>query len=276
MQLYDLLMIAVLAGAILFGAWKGLAWQVAALAAIFVSYLVALRFRGVVAPWISAEPPWNTFIAMFILYIACSLVIWVAFGFVKNFIERVRLNNFDRQAGAVLGAVTGATACMIITLFAVTLLGPAQKQSICQSMSGQYIARSINQLSAVVPSELQDVLTPYLTRFNQEVSAYPVPTNGTGTAGQPSTLAMPSGFVEAGAPTSTSGSASGVNPSAIATSPPGGSQYQGQVSHVPSSSTPAPQWVYDSRTGQWIQQAAAAPAGQSWSWQQAADDALRK
>ena len=57
MGIYDLMMLAILAGSILFGLWKGLAWQVASLASIFVSYFVALNFRGPLSGWISASEP---------------------------------------------------------------------------------------------------------------------------------------------------------------------------------------------------------------------------
>ncbi len=123
MQTYDYVMIGVMAAAILFGAWKGLAWQVASLSAIFVSYIVALQFRAPVAAMISVDPPLNGFIAMFAIYAACSLGIWIAFGFVRSYIERFHLRDFDRQAGALLGAIKGALLCIVVTIFAVTLLG---------------------------------------------------------------------------------------------------------------------------------------------------------
>ena len=69
MEIYDIIMLVVLLGATLFGAWKGLAWQVASMGAIVASYFVALEFRDQVSSFISAKPPWNIFIAMLVLYI---------------------------------------------------------------------------------------------------------------------------------------------------------------------------------------------------------------
>lgn len=43
MEPYDILMLVVLAGATVFGAWKGMAWQLASLSSLVVSYLAALR-----------------------------------------------------------------------------------------------------------------------------------------------------------------------------------------------------------------------------------------
>ena len=74
MEHYDILMLAVLVGATLFGAWKGLVWQLASLCAIVASYVVALRFRDVVSVHIKAAAPWNKFLAMLVLYVATPLL----------------------------------------------------------------------------------------------------------------------------------------------------------------------------------------------------------
>lgn len=186
MSFYDILMFVVFAGAILFGLWKGLAWQLASLAAIFISYLVAMQFRGQVAGLIQAPAPWNMFGAMLILYLGTSFVIWIAFGYIRRTIERFHLKEFDRQAGALLGAIKGALLCMVITMFAVTVADERVRSAVVTSKSGNFLARSINQLSAVVPKELHEVLDPLLNQFNQKVSQPPtIPvsadmSNGTG------------------------------------------------------------------------------------------------
>lgn len=182
LSFYDLLMLVVFAGAILFGLWKGLAWQIASLAAVFVSYFVALVFRGQVAVWIPADPPWNQFIAMAVLYLGCSLAIWLAFGAVRRNIARMQLKEFDRQAGALLGAVKGALLCMVITMFAVTIPGDGARRQVIQSRSGNFIASAISRLSAVVPKELHEVLQPHFNRFHERF-AEPLPPQAPGESG---------------------------------------------------------------------------------------------
>ena len=99
MQFYDLVMLAVMGGSILFGLWKGLAWQIASVAAIVVSYFVARNLNGPVANMIGGDPAWNRFLAMFILFLGTSLAIWIVFGFVRSTIERLHLRSFDRAHG---------------------------------------------------------------------------------------------------------------------------------------------------------------------------------
>jgi membrane protein required for colicin V production len=170
MSIYDLVMLIILIGAILFGLWKGLAWQVASVAAIFLSYFVSVTFRGQVATFISAEEPWNQFAAMLILFLGTSLIVWSIFAMVKGRIREMELNGFDRQAGALLGAVKGALLCMVVTMFAVTLLGDTARNAIYASRSGGYIVRGINQVSAVVPTEIHKYIDPYIAEFNNKIA----------------------------------------------------------------------------------------------------------
>jgi membrane protein required for colicin V production len=169
MQAYDIIMLIVLGAAMFLGFRKGLAWQIASVAAIVVSYLVAMQFRDVLASRIDAEPPWNTFLAMLILYIGTSFAIWLVFQMVRGFIDRAKLHEFDRQLGAIFGLAKGVLLCVIITLFAVTLLGDEQRQQIINSRSGLYIARLLDRADAVMPEELHDFLHPYLHRLEGEL-----------------------------------------------------------------------------------------------------------
>jgi membrane protein required for colicin V production len=206
MEIYDFLMISVIVAATFFGAWKGLVWQIASLGAIVASYVVALRFRDPVSSFVQAEPPWNVFVAMLLLYVGTSLVIWILFRMVSRFVNRMKLTEFDRQVGAVFGFAKGILLCVIITLFSVTLLGDAQRQAIVRSRSGAYIARLLNKSSAVMPREVHDVLDPYINSLDQRLQAadgpFPgtenwplqIPDVGAGGATNPTTAVRPSEF----------------------------------------------------------------------------------
>lgn len=202
MQTYDVIMLVVLLSATIFGAWKGLAWQVASLGSIFLSYFVAYHLRGPVAQHIHADPPWNLFLAMLILYVASSLVIWLAFRLVSGVIDRMRLKEFDRQVGAMLGFAKGALLCIVITLFCVTLLGENQKKAIYQSRSGFYIAWLLDKAEGVLPREFHDAVHPYVDRLEPRRpttptwdatvrSLLPENSSSSGTAKPPALPALP-------------------------------------------------------------------------------------
>ena len=97
MGIYDIAMLIVVGGSIWFGYWIGLAWQIASLSAIIVSYIVAVNFRDQVAGFIQADEPWNRIGAMLILFLGTSLIIWTIYASVAkslktmiNFSPRLR------------------------------------------------------------------------------------------------------------------------------------------------------------------------------------------
>ena len=180
MEAYDLIMIAVLVAATLWGAWKGVAWQIASLASLIASYFLALKFSDQLATYIKQDPPWNKFLAMLGIYLGTSLVIWIAFRFVKETIDLVKLREFDRQVGALFGAAKGVLLCVIITFFVVTLPPPMNyKDNVLKSRSGYYIAVLLHRSETIMPAELHDVLDPYMHKLEQELdpvqSASPLP-----------------------------------------------------------------------------------------------------
>ena len=169
MQAYDLVMLIVLSMATIFGAIKGFAWQVASIASVIVSYLVAYNFRYQVADMIQATPPWNLFLAMLLLYVGTSFAIWVGFRIFSSMIDRVRLKEFDRHLGAGFGFVKGLVYCLLITMFAMSLLGQNLQRTICQSKSGFFIASALDRGVGILPKEVHDVVGPYLAELDNKL-----------------------------------------------------------------------------------------------------------
>ena len=169
MQTYDILMLLVLVAATLFGFWKGMAWQIASLASLVVSYFAALRFADRLAPMISNHAPWNKFVAMLAIYVATSFVIWTIFRLVSGMIDRVKLDGFDHQMGALIGLAKGVLLCIAITFFALTILPQSQKDTIVASRTGEYIVVLLDKTDAVVPPEIHEVIHPYVERIEQRL-----------------------------------------------------------------------------------------------------------
>jgi len=170
MSLYDIAMIIVFLGAIWFGYWKGLAWQVASVASIALSYFVAITFPDAITPYISAEEPFNRFAAMLILFIGTSLIVWTLFASVSKSLKKMELKGFDRQAGAILGAFKGGALCMVITMFAMALLGDNAKNAIWQSKSGHYVVQGIDKLPSVLPTDVAEYIHGYVEKFRNRIA----------------------------------------------------------------------------------------------------------
>jgi membrane protein required for colicin V production len=159
-------MLIVLGMSTIFGAIKGLSWQIASLASILVSYVVSYRYRFQVAEMIEAKPPWNMFLAMLILYVGTGFVIWVGFRLMSGFIDSLRMKDFDRHLGALFGFGKGLIFCLLITMFAMSLLGPNQRSAICKSRSGYYIATALDKGAGILPREISEVVGPYLAKLD--------------------------------------------------------------------------------------------------------------
>ena len=169
METYDIIMLIILVAAMIYGAIKGFAWQVASIVSIAASYTVAYRFREPFSESIDASPPWNRFLAMLILFVGTWLVIWAIFRMISGAIDRMKLREFDRQIGALFGLGKGALICILVTFFAVTLLGDGPRQAIVNSHSGRYIAQILDKSDAIIPAEIHDVVGPYLEKFNRRM-----------------------------------------------------------------------------------------------------------
>lgn len=167
-QPYDIVILVVLVCAVLFGVWKGLAWQLASLASLVVSGFVAVHFSAVLAPYFSAQEPWNRFLAMAVLYVVTALAIWIVFHFISGLIERVKLKEFDRQMGALFGLAKGALLAIVITFFAVTL-SEASRQAVLRSYSGDAIARVTRHAVPILPEDVRTNFGKYIDEFEKKL-----------------------------------------------------------------------------------------------------------
>ena len=158
-------MLVVLVGSLIYGAMKGMAWQVASLASLFLSAAVAIRFGEPVAHYFLGEhSPMKCSAVMLVLYFATSLVIWLLFRLVAGVIDRVQLKEFDRQMGGLFGAAKGVFWCFVITFFAVTL-SEAARQHVLKSKSGYFAAGLIKQAGPLLPEEVMGVIGKHLDDF---------------------------------------------------------------------------------------------------------------
>jgi membrane protein required for colicin V production len=182
-QPYDLAMLALLLLAVVFGAWKGAAWQVASLASVLLGIAAALRFSGRLAPYISRDE-WGRFAAMLILYVLASLAVWMAFRLVSGVIDRMRLRDFDRQLGALLGLAKGVLWCVVATFFVVTLSEPARR-SIYNTYSARAIAWLVERTDTLLPVEVRQSVGRYLKKLDDELKQPPLEAAQRRTPGTP-------------------------------------------------------------------------------------------
>jgi len=162
---YDVCMLAILAYTTIRGAAKGMAWQVAAIAALVLCFLFATPLSLVVAPMIRLEPPLNRWVAMLGIYLAFSFACFAAARMLRSWLEALKFEEYDRHLGALFGFIKGATLCLVVTFFSVCLSETARAH-ILQTRTGRISGQVLDQLAIVMPAELDKVLAPYLRHFD--------------------------------------------------------------------------------------------------------------
>lgn len=168
LQPYDALMILVVMATTVFGAYKGMAWQLASLASLVLSAGVAVHASRPLVALFGWHEPWNRAVAMLALYLITALLVWIVFRGVADFIDRVKLKEFDRQVGAMFGLAKGLLLCSVITFFALTLSESA-RQFVLRSRSGDWIARGTRHAVLILPEELRLIVGKYIDQMDQQL-----------------------------------------------------------------------------------------------------------
>jgi len=166
---FDLIVLILVGVSLIRGAWRGFAWQVASLASLIVGAAAAVRFGPQFGERLSAQTPWNHYLGMFIVFAASGLLIWMLFRWVSAAIDRMKLKDFDRQLGAVFGAIKGLFLAGIVAFFGVTL-SEGFRVVVLSSRSGPLLTKLIERASTVLPPDVRRQVGEYLEEFQQQKS----------------------------------------------------------------------------------------------------------
>lgn len=156
----DWILLAVMFGSLLLGAWRGLVYEVLSLLAWVAAFIVAQWFAADAAALLpmgdSAEPVRYAagFVLVFIATLfACSLVAWLA----KKLIEAVGLRPVDRVLGAVFGVVRAGVLVLVLGVVAqLTPVGSASWWT--ESFSGPRIGVALQALRPALPEKFGSML----------------------------------------------------------------------------------------------------------------------
>jgi membrane protein required for colicin V production len=152
----------------LYGAIRGAVWQAASLGSVALSVYVALKFSVSLAPIFSKQEPWNRFVAMLVLYIVTSVAVWMVFRLVSELIDKIKLHQFDRQLGAILGLAKGVLFALLITFFAVTL-AETSRQVVLKARSGHFASVFIHKAVPLLPDDVRAALGKYIDEFDEKL-----------------------------------------------------------------------------------------------------------
>ena len=160
-MVFDLVVVGVIVLALLHGAWKGLAWQLAGIFSLIAGFGVALPLSAPLAHFFGSTAPLNRFIAVAVLYALVSLGIYLATFYYREGIQKWKLDNWDRHLGGVLGAIKGYLLCLTLTFFAITLFS-GLRDPILTRPTGKLMAYTLHAVHPVWPAGFHAIIHSYI------------------------------------------------------------------------------------------------------------------
>ncbi|MCA1686869.1 MAG: CvpA family protein, partial [Planctomycetia bacterium] len=157
---YDAAMAGVIVAGMVWGAFRGITWQLASIASLVLGYSVSHPLSVQLAPHFPGEPVVARALAMLAVYFAVSAGVFLTAWVVRATLRRMKFEAFDRHLGMILGGLEGALLGLVVTLFVVSL-APQTRGPIFASPTGQAVGQLMSVLGPVLPEEARGVLSPF-------------------------------------------------------------------------------------------------------------------
>ena len=201
---YDAAMAGVIVAGMVWGAFRGITWQLASIASLVLGYSISHPLSSQLAPHFPGEPVVARALAMISVYFAVSGGVFLTAWVIRATLRRMKFESFDRHLGMLLGGLEGALLGLVVTLFVVSL-APQTRGPIFASPTGQAVGQLMSVLGPVLPEEARGVLSPFWSGHGdpavagQAPEAPPAPAVvGPGTRDAAATPASLSGLIEEG------------------------------------------------------------------------------
>ena len=159
---YDLAMAGVVIAGMIWGALRGITWQVASIASLVLGYAVSFPMSSQLAPHFPGEPVVARALAMLTLYVAVSGGIYLAAWSIRTILKQWQFEAYDRHLGMMLGGLEGAILGIVLTLFVVSF-SPSLRPKILTSPTGRVVTAVLNAAQPALPGEIRTVLAPFWT-----------------------------------------------------------------------------------------------------------------
>jgi uncharacterized membrane protein required for colicin V production len=173
LSLYDGVMLLIVLFAVFQGWMRGMAWQLAPIASLVLGYLFGVPLSAATAPWFG-EPPLNHVFSLIVMYMLVSLGVYLIARSLRDSIEKMKLVEFDRHLGALLGGVKGVLFTVVITI-ALLSVSPTAASFITKSESHTIASRIINVACPLLPEDIHKVIDPYLSPLHDHADDEPLP-----------------------------------------------------------------------------------------------------
>jgi uncharacterized membrane protein required for colicin V production len=164
---YDFAMVGVVLAGMVWGAIRGITWQVASIASLVLGYAVAFPMSAQLAPHFPGEPVVARGLALLAVYVAVSGGIYLIAWLIRATLRAWKFEAFDRHLGMILGGLEGALLGLVATVVAVSVSASA-RHSIMTSPSGKVVGAVLNTVQPALPGEVRNVLAKYWDGTTQD------------------------------------------------------------------------------------------------------------
>lgn len=165
MPTFDLILLIILGGFVLYGFWFGLIHTLGGLVGVIVASIVSTRLYVPIADWAHAIFGGNENVVKIVIFIILFILITRIVGFLFFIVDRIFrfisvipfLKSINRLAGMVLGFIEGVFLVGgILFVVAVFPVGPRVESMIQHSGVARYLVGTYRVIVPLLPAQLRE------------------------------------------------------------------------------------------------------------------------
>ena len=160
MTTYDAVMVGLVLAGMVWGAIRGMTWQVASIVSLVLAYFFAHQVSAYLVPYIPGDPIVKRAGSMLAAYVLVSAGVYFVAWTVRATLKKMKFEAYDRHLGMLLGGLEGSLLGVVGTMFVVSL-APSLREPIFSSASGRAVAHIMDSAGPALPAEVRDVVTPF-------------------------------------------------------------------------------------------------------------------
>lgn len=157
MHWLDIVVVVIIVGSAIEGAWRGFVFEICSLAGLIVGFFLAIKYFGAVAVYLGFIPmaQWLLNLISFILILSVISILFTMLGkALKAALSKIFLGWLDHAAGAIFGLLRGAiTVLLIAMVLQLTPLGKVISSEAYKSRSIPFILKTIHPIMGYLMGE---------------------------------------------------------------------------------------------------------------------------
>lgn len=167
LTIFDGIFVAVILAGIIWGAMKGLTWQLATVASLVMGYLVAYPAAGRLAPHFPGSETVSWLLALAASYVLVSGGAFLTAWLLGQGLRKLKFEAFDRHLGGVVGGVGGLSLAILATVLTIST-APDARESILTCTSGKLVSLVLETVHEALPDSLHKTMSPFWKIAHEE------------------------------------------------------------------------------------------------------------